>query len=645
MDDSRPRDSFLSEFGPSIGAYMLQHDDAFSPEYYSSSGPPPSTLAPAPGPDPYRPTSTGTTGGISWADSGYGRSPRTSASTNSSTLTVNASPRVSSLPVTHQRPSTAPGLQDSLKFPPTPTSRSGPQLSAPFWEEALPNKRAIRKSLERHRVPHQHSSSSVATLRVKRSSSGAKLRPSTAPTATPALSHSPHAGAGQQMNGNAATPSLKTRASQLLRSPASFRSFSTGTGSPLASPHLGSVTDKEATGVMLSALPPVIPFSNISSGDPITLDLFDDPCSASSKPRSSTDQAEEPNSLASPWTEASTRETGEMSKEQTDRVEMDEQERIEEKERKMAIFDAEQKLQGLGLGVGVVGNVQDDDGPKADEAEGETAEGVQVNGNGAAVGASSKSATPFVTPQTGPTENGSFASPLRQDVPTSGPARPAPPPPGGAPEAIQQRSTEKGPSRRPNVLRSLSSAIRPAPRPPKVPRIDPELGFHPTRPPTQRDLRNAMACKVVDPNGRSLTFGSLFPPPPPPSANRGSTSSAASIRSRFSSRSGNPSSHPYPTKGPLIVIFIRFFMCGYCQEYASQLSRIFARGTEARKALEEQNVRVAIVGTGSWKMLKAWKQVVGWEGMAFTESVPPPSFLDANASTDAGDFFSQCEPG
>ncbi|KAH9814894.1 hypothetical protein DFH28DRAFT_969733 [Melampsora americana] len=59
-----------------------------------------------------------------------------------------------------------------------------------------------------------------------------------------------------------------------------------------------------------------------------------------------------------------------------------------------------------------------------------------------------------------------------------------------------------------------------------------------------------------------------------------------------------------------IVIFIRFFWCALCQTYVHQLSQTFFHGSEAAEKLELSLTRIVLIGTGDWRMIKAYREML-----------------------------------
>ncbi|KAI6154227.1 AhpC/TSA antioxidant enzyme-domain-containing protein [Pisolithus tinctorius] len=83
--------------------------------------------------------------------------------------------------------------------------------------------------------------------------------------------------------------------------------------------------------------------------------------------------------------------------------------------------------------------------------------------------------------------------------------------------------------------------------------------------PDEASLRSAAGTTIFDAKGQPVEFGSLL-------------------------------------KEPVIVVFIRHFFCGSCQQYVMQLSSV------RPEALSKANRKVIIVGCGSYEVIAAYKE-------------------------------------
>jgi len=92
-------------------------------------------------------------------------------------------------------------------------------------------------------------------------------------------------------------------------------------------------------------------------------------------------------------------------------------------------------------------------------------------------------------------------------------------------------------------------------------------------PPTSQALTEASNIAVWDENGQQSSFGDLFKP-----------------------------THP---GGKIIMIFIRHYHCGMCQDYVAALTKAI---TPAQ--LEAANTKLIIVGCGSWTLAKPYRELL-----------------------------------
>ncbi|KAI6031147.1 AhpC/TSA antioxidant enzyme-domain-containing protein [Pisolithus microcarpus] len=84
--------------------------------------------------------------------------------------------------------------------------------------------------------------------------------------------------------------------------------------------------------------------------------------------------------------------------------------------------------------------------------------------------------------------------------------------------------------------------------------------------PDEVALRSAARVSIFDAQGQRVEFGSLL-------------------------------------KEPIIVVFIRHFFCGSCQQYVTQLSSV------RPEALSKANRRLIIVGCGSYEAIATYKEI------------------------------------
>ncbi|ORY31950.1 AhpC/TSA antioxidant enzyme-domain-containing protein [Naematelia encephala] len=159
------------------------------------------------------------------------------------------------------------------------------------------------------------------------------------------------------------------------------------------------------------------------------------------------------------------------------------------------------------------------------------------------------------------------------------------------------------------------------------------------RVPSQRRLWEVSTMFLRDEEGGLVCFGDFFPPATPESvtSNEIPTTPDISIATGSSSSSSSPSTPTTPTtpttiqKVPTtvsqsiqkpatspgvappkwrktIVFFIRFFWCGQCQDYT------FASLSQLDKAeLERQGIRVVVISSGSWKIIKSYRKLFNCE--------------------------------
>lgn len=115
------------------------------------------------------------------------------------------------------------------------------------------------------------------------------------------------------------------------------------------------------------------------------------------------------------------------------------------------------------------------------------------------------------------------------------------------------------------------------------PEDDEDEAFSITRPPSQRRLWEAAQCLLTDETGKEVTFGSLMPSWPEGLA---------------------PSQRDASLTPRTIVLFIRHFWCGSCQDY--MLHSVAKLDPEV---LEKHNVKVVVIACGGWKTIKSYRSL------------------------------------
>ncbi|GAA5966082.1 hypothetical protein JCM21900_006439 [Sporobolomyces salmonicolor] len=102
--------------------------------------------------------------------------------------------------------------------------------------------------------------------------------------------------------------------------------------------------------------------------------------------------------------------------------------------------------------------------------------------------------------------------------------------------------------------------------------------FSATTPPSPEQLAEAAQLTVFDSEGTTVPLGTIVSP-------------------------GNKAGHS-------VVLFIRHFHCGLCQDYISYLSSKLSPA-----ALEQQNVKLSVIGCGDWELIQPYKELLGvpWE--------------------------------
>ncbi|PCH34359.1 hypothetical protein WOLCODRAFT_160820 [Wolfiporia cocos MD-104 SS10] len=62
-----------------------------------------------------------------------------------------------------------------------------------------------------------------------------------------------------------------------------------------------------------------------------------------------------------------------------------------------------------------------------------------------------------------------------------------------------------------------------------------------------------------------------------------------------------------------IVVFIRHFFCGSCQQYVIQLA------TVSPHTLAQANTRLVIIGCGDWHLIKNYRETTGYSGALYAD--------------------------
>ncbi|KAI0333596.1 hypothetical protein GY45DRAFT_1244515 [Cubamyces sp. BRFM 1775] len=88
--------------------------------------------------------------------------------------------------------------------------------------------------------------------------------------------------------------------------------------------------------------------------------------------------------------------------------------------------------------------------------------------------------------------------------------------------------------------------------------------------PSSDALAKAAALNVFDDSGKEVKFGSLI------------------------------------DNQKTILVFIRHFFCGSCQQYVMQLASV------RKEALDEANARLVVIGCGDWKLIKNYCETTGY---------------------------------
>ncbi|KAJ3574268.1 hypothetical protein NP233_g1869 [Leucocoprinus birnbaumii] len=99
----------------------------------------------------------------------------------------------------------------------------------------------------------------------------------------------------------------------------------------------------------------------------------------------------------------------------------------------------------------------------------------------------------------------------------------------------------------------------------------------PRRIPTENELRDAGALHVYDGEGNKVLFSELF------------------------------------ADQKTIVVFIRHFFCGRCQEYVLALAQI------PENRLQELNTRIVVIGCGEWQPIKSYSERIAFKGAMYAD--------------------------
>jgi hypothetical protein len=136
-----------------------------------------------------------------------------------------------------------------------------------------------------------------------------------------------------------------------------------------------------------------------------------------------------------------------------------------------------------------------------------------------------------------------------------------------------------------------------------LPVVDDDDEFHVSNPPSQRRLWEAGTSFLYDEDGDVVCFGDLFPSLPTSKwkaetiHEEGSGSEAEDVATRDDTVDQGP---PPRT----VVFFIRSFWCGMCQDYTlasiARLDPLY---------LKQNNISIAVIGPGHWKMLKPYREL------------------------------------
>lgn len=123
-----------------------------------------------------------------------------------------------------------------------------------------------------------------------------------------------------------------------------------------------------------------------------------------------------------------------------------------------------------------------------------------------------------------------------------------------------------------------------------------------TLPSTEVNLKRVFNQTIYGSNGRKLTFGDLFV------AGKEENHLSRSLSTQSYSSSDNDESALELLKHGrrLLVIFIRHFFCGNCQEYLRCLASSAALSPQN---LAKQNITVSIIGCGSPSLIESYRAI------------------------------------
>ncbi|TXT15554.1 hypothetical protein VHUM_00057 [Vanrija humicola] len=107
--------------------------------------------------------------------------------------------------------------------------------------------------------------------------------------------------------------------------------------------------------------------------------------------------------------------------------------------------------------------------------------------------------------------------------------------------------------------------------------------------PSARTLWEASQRTVTDEDGNKVAFGDLFP---------------------SYDETDNVSGHPPKT----VLIFIRHWWCGACQNYME-----FSLANVDPELVRQHNLRVVLIGCGSWKSIKNYRALFNCEYEMYTD--------------------------
>lgn len=95
--------------------------------------------------------------------------------------------------------------------------------------------------------------------------------------------------------------------------------------------------------------------------------------------------------------------------------------------------------------------------------------------------------------------------------------------------------------------------------------------------PDAKTLSDASSLEVLDSSGNRVPFGSLF------------------------------------ESEKIVLVFIRHFFCGSCQDYVTQLS------TVRKEALEEARMKIVVIGCGDWQPIESYTELTEFKGPIYAD--------------------------